>query len=227
MLPLQFLNSSYCDFQILGVFQCAFSCFQLSCFLLPRYFCLAPSGTSCFCATISLPTMPVFSDKNANLSLAFFSPCFVPLTDREDQSLHKQQWFFSLTHKTLTPEIHLLKALGHDYIPFPFQFLGFHLHGLWVRPSRTEEGTTDDVNLARCWDCKQREAEAMGPDQLFESHHCSRKITKLATQPAKNCCIRSLSLKPTAGNGFSYSRCTWVCNHPCKTPKGRPHKEEL
>lgn len=61
----------------------------------------------------------------------------------KDQSLHKQQWCFSLTQKTLTPEIHLLKALGHDYIPFPFQFLGFHLHGLWVRPSRAEEGTTE------------------------------------------------------------------------------------
>lgn len=71
----------------------------------------------------------------------FFFCCFLPQTDREDQSLHKQQWCFSLHHKTLTPEIHLLKALGHDYIPFPFQFLGFHLHGLWVRPSRAEEGT--------------------------------------------------------------------------------------
>lgn len=87
--------------------------------------------------------MPVFSGKNANLSPAFFTPCFLPQTDREDQNLHKQQWCSSLIYKTLTPEIHLLETLGHDYIPFPFQFLVFHLHGLWVRPSRAEEGTTE------------------------------------------------------------------------------------
>lgn len=142
-LPLQFLSSSLWVFQTLRVFQCAFSCFQLA-FPLPSYFCLVPSWTSCFCATISLPTMPVFSGENANLSLPFFSPpASCPKLTGKDQSRHKQQWCFSLTHKTLTPEIHLLKALGHDNIPFPFQFLGFHLHGLRVRPSRAEEGTTE------------------------------------------------------------------------------------
>lgn len=76
----------------------------------------------------------------------FFLPRFLPQTSRsptrKDQSLYKW-WCFSLAHKTLTPEIHLLKALGHDQIPLPFQFLGLHLHGLQVRPSRAGEGMTD------------------------------------------------------------------------------------
>lgn len=77
----------------------------------------------------------------------FFLPCLLPQSGRaptrNDQTLNKRQHCFSLTHKTLTPEIHLLKALGHDQIPFPFQFLGLHLHGLRVRPSRAGEGTTE------------------------------------------------------------------------------------
>jgi len=77
----------------------------------------------------------------------FFLPCLLPQTakvlTRKDQSLYKWQHCSSLAHETLTPEIHLLKALGHDQIPFPFQFLGLHLHGLRVRPSRAGDGTTE------------------------------------------------------------------------------------
>lgn len=176
---MQFLNSCLWFLQTLGVLPCAFSCFQHA-FPLPPYSCIAPRWTSCFCATASLANVPVFSGKHADLSLAFPFPASCPKP--AGRLLGKTEVYtsggvaFPLTHKTLTPEIHLLKALGHDQIPFPFQFLGLHLHGLWIRPARAGEGTTeDDINLPRRWDCAQRGAEATGPDQLSQSPHLQQR----------------------------------------------------
>lgn len=81
----------------------------------------------------------------------FFLSCFLlqdnRLPIREAWTLYKQRYYCFLTNSTLTPEIHLLETLGHDQIPFPFQFLGLHIHGLWIGPSRAEEKNNRKTTL--------------------------------------------------------------------------------